>query len=371
MRGVNGADDILQIAERLYAAAMSPEQWQDALARTVKLFSGEHAILQSLGAAFGETQFAVSDGIDPRDLARAMTPEAMRLAAPLVRGIPVGVSTRAEAIPDYEFERSGFYNEILQPMNGFHSLNAHNVDATGGVFLSICRSRRAGNFDAAETAMLRALTPHLWTAIDLRRRLLVAEQRHESFARALDRLADGVILTDAFARILFVNTRASRIAAEADGLSLNGGSLASASPVVTRRLREAIAAVSRAAEGRRIAVPRPSHRPPLLLAVLPVWRLGIELAGAGTPRAAIFITEPDAPRTIDRSAVADIFRLTPRESEIAVLLAGGADLATIAVQLGLRLGTVRDHLKQVFEKCGARSQAALVALLRGFVDPAD
>jgi DNA-binding CsgD family transcriptional regulator len=59
--------------------------------------------------------------------------------------------------------------------------------------------------------------------------------------------------------------------------------------------------------------------------------------------------------------------LTRRESEIAVLLAEGLDLKTIALRLGAGRGTVREHLKHVFEKTGARSQVALVALLRGFV----
>jgi DNA-binding CsgD family transcriptional regulator len=53
-----------------------------------------------------------------------------------------------------------------------------------------------------------------------------------------------------------------------------------------------------------------------------------------------------------------------------MLLGDGFDLQAIALQLGLGIGTVRHHLKHVFEKTGARSQAALVALLRGFISPA-
>jgi diacylglycerol kinase family enzyme/DNA-binding CsgD family transcriptional regulator len=119
---------------------------------------------------------------------------------------------------------------------------------------------------------------------------------------------------------------------------------------------------------RRIRIERPSHRPALLLTVLPIWRLGAGVPGAGTPRAVIFITEPDAPLPIDRLAIAEAFRLTRRESEIAALLADGLDLETIAARLGAGRGTVRDHLKHLFQKTGARSQVALVALLRGFVD---
>jgi DNA-binding CsgD family transcriptional regulator len=167
-----------------------------------------------------------------------------------------------------------------------------------------------------------------------------------------------------------LNGRAERIIAEADGLALASAGLAAATPMATRQLREVIAAMApdAAAEGRRIRLDRPSRRLPLLLTVLPIWRLGAVVPGAGAPRVAIFITEPDAPPPIDRLVFAETFQLTRRESEVAVLLADGLDLATIASRLGTTRATVRDYLKHAFEKTGARSQVALVALLRGFVD---
>jgi DNA-binding CsgD family transcriptional regulator len=84
------------------------------------------------------------------------------------------------------------------------------------------------------------------------------------------------------------------------------------------------------------------------------------------PHVAIFITEPDAAPTIDRPAVAEAFKLTPRETDVAVLLAGGFGPDEIAIRLKLGIGTVRHHLKRVFDKSGTHSQAALVALIRGF-----
>jgi DNA-binding CsgD family transcriptional regulator len=56
------------------------------------------------------------------------------------------------------------------------------------------------------------------------------------------------------------------------------------------------------------------------------------------------------------------------DADCGVLLADGLDLATVAARIGAGRGTVREHLKHVFETTGARSQSAVVALLRGFVD---
>jgi DNA-binding CsgD family transcriptional regulator len=104
--------------------------------------------------------------------------------------------------------------------------------------------------------------------------------------------------------------------------------------------------------------------------LLPIWRLGAILPGGGpTARVAIFIKDLGAPLAVDRLAVAEAFRLTPRECEVAVLLADGHDLPRIAAMLGVGLSTVRYHLKRAFEKTGMRSQAALAALIRGFADP--
>ena len=83
----------------------------------------------------------------------------------------------------------------------------------------------------------------------------------------------------------------------------------------------------------------------------------------------MFITEADVSGAIDRTAVADTFRLTQREADVALLLAAGHDLIGVAAQLGLSHSTVRSHLKRVFDKTDVHSQAALLALLRGFVAP--
>jgi DNA-binding CsgD family transcriptional regulator len=107
----------------------------------------------------------------------------------------------------------------------------------------------------------------------------------------------------------------------------------------------------------------------LLLTVLPISRLGAAPLGASAPRVVIFVDELDEPAAIDRAAIADIFDLTPRESEVATRLTGGSDLTTISGVLRMSYSTVRTHLLYVFEKTGAHNQAALVALLSRFRKP--
>jgi len=117
----------------------------------------------------------------------------------------------------------------------------------------------------------------------------------------LDRLDSGVILVNTGDVPVYANTQALIIVAESDGLALNGG-LTSTTPKATRRLRTALAqaASDSAVEPVRLALELPSHRPPLQLAFLPIWRLGAAVSGAGNASIATFLTMPGC-NALDRT----------------------------------------------------------------------
>jgi DNA-binding CsgD family transcriptional regulator len=51
--------------------------------------------------------------------------------------------------------------------------------------------------------------------------------------------------------------------------------------------------------------------------------------------------------------------LTPREREVALLVARGLSNKLVARELGLSTGTVKQHLHRIFQKLGVRSRSAL------------
>jgi DNA-binding NarL/FixJ family response regulator len=61
--------------------------------------------------------------------------------------------------------------------------------------------------------------------------------------------------------------------------------------------------------------------------------------------------------------------LTPRETEVLRLIAGGNGNAEIAEALHVGLGTVKGHIRDILEKLSAadRTQAAVTALKRGYI----
>jgi DNA-binding NarL/FixJ family response regulator len=53
--------------------------------------------------------------------------------------------------------------------------------------------------------------------------------------------------------------------------------------------------------------------------------------------------------------------LTSRESEVVVLVGTGISNKEIAQQLGLSIGTVKQHVRSIFRKTGARHRYDLIA----------
>jgi DNA-binding CsgD family transcriptional regulator/PAS domain-containing protein len=361
-----------QLVELIYRSALEPEHWPRALAGIVGRFHGDHAFLFTNKESRVTNPFAATTGLDDDDLARYFSPEGIRLWAPWQEKCrPGNATSQDELISDRDFDRSQVYNDIIRPTGGFHAAFVQQDTANLSFHVAICRPRGTGHLAANEKSLFQALVPHFTCALELQFRLKLAEQRTQSLAAALDRLPEGAVVTNADGKPLIVNARAEQLLKEGDGLAFDVLGLRSSNGVLTEQLLDAIAKIgnSRDAHGQRLHLPRKPPRLPLLVEILPVWRLAPPTAGTSEAAVVIFIREPDAPLTIDAKALSDIYRLTPREAEIAALLAYGSNIATIAAKLGLADGTVRFNLKRAFEKTGARSQAALVALLRGFATP--
>jgi DNA-binding CsgD family transcriptional regulator len=188
----------------------------------------------------------------------------------------------------------------------------------------------------------------------------------------LDALGVALVLVDDGGRPIFINRRAAQILAQQDGLANGPNGLATDCTRTTRSLRAAIAGAAERAHSSharsltlRLSVARRSSHPPWLLSILPIAPCDV-LAGGTTGYAAISIAECDAHTRIDPLSAASYFLLTPREADVAALLAAGRNSREAARALHIGIGTVRTHLKSLFDKTGARSQTALALKLQAF-----
>ena len=78
-----------------------------------------------------------------------------------------------------------------------------------------------------------------------------------------------------------------------------------------------------------------------------------QVAGGGTWMEEKLVATPDRPVRIARPA------LTPRELQVMEQVERGTKNKDIAIALGIRTGTVKIHLKHIFEKTGIRGRYGL------------
>ncbi len=235
-------------------------------------------------------------------------------------------------------------------------------------------------FEAAgDAARLRKLQRHLEETgritEGVRQDLELAWRIHENGAaltRELElangvhnQLAAGVMVVDQEGTILSANTAARRLLRPENGLTAVDGRLHAASPDAAAALADALHRTTSGSRvlgnGRVIPIPRSGLRPLIVL-----------VAGL-TPRAqrildrrthvSLLLLDPDAAPGTNETLLEDLYGLTPREAELALLLMAGLTLEESARKLGVTTNTVRTLLKRVTAKTDSRSQADLVRRL--------
>lgn len=384
-------DFILDAIRKLYDAVLEPDAWKKSLPAVVSMVGGDSTLFLEQDLRTGRVKSASGCGHAP-EIHAAFAPACEAgMLAPWMDTLRPGIARRSSAVmSDSDFARSDFYNTTVRPTGTFHSATAAlDYETTHRGFIAVGRRLGSDDFDSESIETLQVLVPHLVTALRVRHQIDEGERRARSIYAMLDRLDVGIVLTDASARPQFANARAEAIAAEADGFRLSSRGIAAALPAETRALRRTIAAaasiatkptqsdttdtiVQSATSAMQTTLPlsRPSLRPPLTAFVMPLSDARFEGTVGAPSQVAVFLIEPGRPPDINARALAETYRLAPREVQVATLLAQGRSPAQIASNLGIGLGTVREHLKRALAKTETHRQANLVQLLLStFVNP--
>jgi DNA-binding CsgD family transcriptional regulator len=176
----------------------------------------------------------------------------------------------------------------------------------------------------------------------------------------LDGLNHGLILATPEGRSLFVNHSARGLLSARDGIALRQGRLIGMSRRDTDRLHSGLRDVISGRVVRScVQLSRLDGRRPILASISATQRSD---PGRVMQRVAtIVLRDCDAEAAIDADALAEAYRLTRRESDVAALVASGTDPLGAARALEVGVGTVRNHLKRVFDKMGVSKQSQLAS----------
>ena len=291
------------------------------------------------------------------------------------QGLELVVRGRDDAGPDNEIAPASLEPGELELFTEPRSIDE---DPRGAFVLGDAHSRshgegelllRAGDSGRRQGAEVAEIAGHVSRALRLHRALVGGQLRGEATNIVLNSIPIGIILVNANARVLQVNRMAEEILTLGDGLAVDAGGLAAATPKESERLRDVVAQVATAGTGGDatpvgvLRLDRPALGLPWQVVVLPVHAR--RRADTVSEVAALFVTETASgrPSGIPPQALVRLFDLTPAEARLLVALIEGRNLDDAAELFGVSKNTLRNQLNQIFRKTATNKQSELVRLV--------
>lgn len=356
----------------LHAAALGEGSWETTMGEIAGRFASGAVVFNIRDP---ENRVMAVENFSPHTRAFALEYYAGELMAkdprtPILYGLPAGQIYYDHALFDpTEMLADRWCREACDVLGVTYQLGA-TLRLPGGLngAFAILHNEDEGHASEAAIQAFRRLAPHIEQAFVLG---LVIEREAATRSALLEALtvrADGVILLGADGRPTFMNDAASVILGAGDGLSLLDGVLTARRPPETRQMRRLVAnvvggwAVGRQATGGRVLVSRPSGAPAYVVSVVAA-PASERFLGGRTIAGIVHLHDLGAKHLPSREAMASVFGLSDRESDLALELVRRADLAQAATGAGMALNTARNHLQSILRKTGARSQAGLLQIL--------
>ena len=352
-----------------YEAALQPGLWPQVAEEASRAFEAPCITLGVVGRDGNEVMRAATQGVGELSMAGYMTPETNPGLAFSALTPPTTVELRDRMVPDSDLERSGFYQELMRPLDLWHVaiVNAHR-DSTVFAPMGLLRGRKERPFGDIELTALRALAPHLNRALRVTLRVREIEARAGALAEMSDRALTAIVVTDAFGRVAEANSLARAVLVEGDGLLIRDGVLRAARSDDNARLTRLILEAAGGVDGKTfirksgvMQVARPSCRRPLALVVSPPRNAASPFGRSHA--VCVSFADPERAPEADADLIARLYGLTAREAAVAALLLEGRSPRETADRLAMTENTVRTHIRHVFDKTGVERLADLVRLL--------
>ena len=367
-------DTLNDLIASIYDCAVDPEQWATTLERM-------RAMLDMAYVSLHFITFPVAYPVAPaRSIVLHTDWDETRFTelAPLLSTIPCfeemrsadidHPATQMQFIAESDFQTTPFYQTWVAPQKLRDNANTNLIRRDNMVAMLSSASFQSRDLIAVhEMDTLRLLAPHL------RRALLISELLDETLTRTqmyrqiVETLSFPVLLVEQDGMLAFANGAADALLSQGTCLSARMGKLAATSPAHAKPFAQAIhnACTGRDADiglwGNGVVL-HGSDGTSCVAYVLPMGRSERRHA-LGPGMAAVFVTSDSSARPPAVEVLTALSGLTVAEARVALAVADGQSVDTIAATAGVAPSTVRKQLSHVFDKTGQRSQASLSAFI--------
>lgn len=355
----------------LYDAAFDERLWTGFADQIASVFDSTSTAIKLQGGNSGFQLLENTKNLIVPERLKSWNDEWHRRDLWVERTLPYGMSRiviTEELVSQDDIRRSGYYNEWLRYLD-IHYVVGAVFPAGGDAFgvIGIHRPYKAAGYDESDRKKLAELLPHLQRAMQLGQRVAESNFTKKVGLAALENLDAGVIVIDRSARIKYSNSEAEAILRDNRELVTVGGRLSVRQAALQSRLEKILQGAIAVADGHPKPAPAALRisrldRLPLTLAMVPLQPMRPTLLMSSEPHVLVFIRDPER-TTLDASNLRELFGFTRTEAAIAAEIGNGHTLENIAKQQGVRVETVRWHLKHIFVKTGTNRQAEVAALL--------
>lgn len=230
---------------------------------------------------------------------------------------------------------------------------------------AILRGSGQGNIEGEDRRIFDHLAGHVQRAVNMSRAIGVREAA--AIARGMDAIHAMSFICDTNGRVLGMSRRAEDFLNANNQLALVGHHLFERRSGRNLSRRARAVAMDRSRPLPPLTIPGDDDMLPLIAEFAPV---PADTAGfPGAPGTIITLRRPwsGIGQRIETQAM-PLYHLTRREAQVAAGLCSGKSPQHLAAKLSLGLGTIRTHIRRLFDKTGAGSLAQLVAILGAYGD---
>jgi len=279
-------------------------------------------------------------------------------------------------------DRTTETHELISKAELAHSDYAHWIRNSAGVDRRIGRSTDLGNGVVAgwafhmpcglrrrarERVDFDILAPHLRNLFRLTSQFGELRAQRDGLEQMVNEQQQAVMLLTSEGVLCWASDAAHCLTSRNDGIAFIKGKLSFARCAEKHAFDSLVHRVlqpdpSRPAEAVQLVVARSNSAFPYVVEIAPApahFRQGLHSSGA----VIVTVHDPDSPTDARPEMWREMFSLTRMESCVASLTMRGMSDDAIAAQLGIGVGTVRTHQKQLLAKTETRSKAEAAHLL--------
>ncbi len=360
---------LMTLLNEVYGAVSAPDGWPGAMACMAHRFGTESSAILFADTQDRSQTLILSHGPTADEKNKRAYEEYYSFIDPV---IPLAAKSRAgdvmiasEIWAPAQMRGNEFYADYFSKLGLRDCLGAILMNEPGRfAAVALHRSAGADGFERRDAVQVSAIAPHLLRALTLYQQFAKVRSERTAFADRLEYLGKGILILDRKGSVSSVTRRAEDTLTGDNGMSIGADGRVSVMPRQSRTrldalIRGVLASVG-APAGGSVIVPRPAPRLPYTLIVSPLLN-DTAFFGGRASGAMIMIDDPEL-GAVDAQAAIDSFGLTPTEARVLVALSEGGDLAAISRRFRVSIATTRFHLKALFAKLGAHSQADVVRI---------